>query len=246
MYFFEGVCMPSDDEEISFCEDALEFGVLNHDASIAIAMYEQQMYLEEGDTASDEGVFQKIKNAILAILEKIDSVIRGFLDSFKVFSTNRLTAEKFMNSNTGKLQIAGDLFEIQKKIDREYLQLRPLVSKISNATGKDIEDVAKVADQITENVLANSKQYARSAKKIVSAVAVNKLANHCVDQMEDVQKWRSETEKSVNRLKRDERPFKIRAIESVTKAMSTITSAYKDVGTKAMNALNGAKNRKSN
>ena len=243
MYFFEDVCMPSDDEEISFCEDALELGILDHNASIAIALYEQQMYLEEGDANSDDGVFQKMKNAILAILEKIDSVIRGFLDSFKVFSKNHLTAEKFMNSNTGQLQLAGDLFKIQKEIDREYLQLRPLVSKISNATGKDIEDVAKLADQITEHVQTYGKKYGKAAVKIASAVAVNKLANDCVDKMEDVQKWRSETEKSVNRLKRDERSLKVRAIQSVTKAMSAITTAYKDVGTKAMNALNNAKKK---
>lgn len=244
MYFLEDVCMPSDDEEISFCEDTLELGVLDHNASIAIALYDQQMYLEEGESSSDDGVFQKIKNAILAILEKIDSIIRGFFDSFKVFSQNHLTAEKFMNSNTGKLQLAGDLFKIQKEIDDQYLHLRPLVNKISNATGEDIENVAKLADQITENVQTYGKKYGKTAVKIASAVTVNELANHCVDQMKDVQKWRSETEKSVKRLKRDDRTLKVKAIQSVTKAMSTITTAYKDVGTKAMNALNNAKNKK--
>ena len=246
MYFFEDVCMPSDDEEISFYEDVLEFGVLNHNASIAIGLYEQQMYLEEGEEKSDDGVFQKMKNAILAILDKIDSVIRGFLDGFKAFSKNHLTAEKFMNSSTGQLQLAGDLFKIQKEIDREYLKLRPLVSKISKATGEDIEEVAKAADAVTEHVQAYGKKYGKSAVSLASAVAVNKLANHCVDQMEDVQKWRSETEKSVKRLKRDERTIKVKAIQSVTKAMSAITTAYKDIGAKAMNALNNAKNKKQN
>ena len=58
MYFFEDVCMPSDDEEISFYEDVLEFGVLNHYASIAIVLSQQQISLAAGAATSDDGLFQ--------------------------------------------------------------------------------------------------------------------------------------------------------------------------------------------
>ena len=246
MYFFEDVCMPSDDTEISFYEDALELGVLNHKAALAVDLYTQELYMEEEDSSGSDGVFEKMKKAILTVLDKIDSIIRGFLDGFKVFSNKHLTADKFMNSSTGQLQLAGDLFEMQKRIDHEYLQLRPVVSKISQLTGEDIEDVAKLADQVTEHVQTYSKRYGKAVINMASATAVNKLANKCVDKMEDVQKWRSETEKSVKRLKRDERTLKMRAIQSVTKAMSVLTNAYRDIGTKAMNALNNAKNKKKN
>ena len=175
MYFFEDVCMPSDDAEISFYEDALELGVLNHKAALAADLYTQELYMEEEDSSGSDGVFEEMKKAILTVLDKIDSIIRGFLDGVKSLSSNRLTADEYLNSSTGQLRLAEDLFAMQKMVDKEYYRLRPIVSKISDMTDIDVEKVASVCDDITEKLHNNRSFIAREAKAMVKASAVKAL-----------------------------------------------------------------------
>lgn len=265
MFFFEDVCMPSSDEEISFYEDALELGVLNHKAILAVDMYEQCMYLEEGDSPGNDGVFEKMKRAILAVLDKIDSIIRGFLDGVKSLSSDRLTAEEYMNSSTGQLRLAEDLFAMQKMVDKEYYRLRPIISKISDITDIEAEKVASVCDSITEKLHDNRAFIAREAKGVVKAAAVNALYKNSIDRMSDIQKWEKETAESLRRQGKDEKfnreqekkikkaakerakaikkqetagmSMRMRAVQKATNAMSALTNAYKYIGDAAHKAL---------
>lgn len=244
MYFFEDTCMPSDETEISFCEDALEIDILNHKTLNVLGIYEQEMYTEDGDESVSDGVFAKLKSAILTLLEKIGNIVSGFLDGMKVFSKNRITYDDYINSETGQLRLSTDLFDIQKKLDVEYAKMRPIVSKIANMSGSDILEVEKTCDAVTAHVHTYGKMYGKTAVSLVSAAAVNKLSNHIVNQMEDVQKWRSETEASLKRMQRKTSPEKMKVTQKAVKAMGDLATAYKNIGNKAMNALKNAVNKR--
>lgn len=245
MYFFEDTCIPSNDSEIEYCENKLEFDILNHKASFAVSIYEQQMYLEDG--ASDDGVFEKMKKAILAILDKVDSLIRGFFDSFKIFSDNRLTADKYMNSETAEVRLDADLFEMEKRVDKAYLEARPVIKKISTATGAELEKVAKKCDDITDFVNNNGSKIVDTGVNVVSTVAVDKLVNKCASQMDDVKQWKKLTEESVARMdaKKDKDAVpRAKATKSAARMISSIANAYTNIGNRAVRSLN-KQNKKS-
>lgn len=246
MYFFEDTCMPSDEYEIAFREDALEFDILNHKALNILGIYEQEMFTEDGEEsdAKSDGVFQKLKSAILAMLDKIGNVINGFLDSMKSLSKDRMTYDDYINSSTGQVRLSGDLFTIQKKLDNEYARMRPIVSKIAKMTDSDIEEVEKVCDSVTSNIHSYGSLYAHTAGQIAKSVAINKLSDHVVNQMEDVQKWRYETEASIKRMQRTTSPQKMKVTQKAIKAMGDLATAYKDLGNKAKDALQNAINKR--
>lgn len=245
MYFLEDTCMPSDEAEISFCEDTLELNVLNHKALNILGIYEQEMYVEDGEgSSSSDGVFQKLQSAILSILGKIGNIVTGFLDGMKVFSKNRITYGDYINSETGQIRLSDDLFAIQKKLDDEYRRMRPVISKIAQMTDSDIEQVEKICDTVTENIHNYGRIYGSMAVQIVEARAINELSNHIVDQMKDVQQWRAETEASIKRMQRETSPKKMKTTQKAVKTMGDLATAYKDLGNRAKNALQNDINKK--
>lgn len=241
MYFFEDTCMPDDEFEISFCEDVLELNILNHNVLNILGIYEQSFMFEDGDeSSSSNGVFEKLKAAILSMLNKIGNIASGVIDSFKSLSADRITYDDYKNSATGQLRLSEDLFEIQRDLDKEYQRMRPVVSKLADMTGQDIDKVEQICDTVTENIHNNGKKYAKDVSKVVTLKAMNKLSEDIVSQMTDVQNWRSETSKSVNRMKRNTDPVKLRVMNKCVKCMGDMTNAYKSLGSKAKSALDSA------
>lgn len=246
MYFFEDTCMPTSEAEIEYCESELECAVLCHNALNAYALYEQQMYLEAKsddddveENAKSEGAFQKLKNAILTILEKINNIIKGFLDSFSVFSKNRLTADKYMDSDTAKIRLSTDIVAMKKNVDRSYLEMRPVISKISSITGKDLEVVAKKCDAATMFLENNRAKLRKGAVKLVQISVIEKVSNDTVNKMQDVQKLRAKTEESAKRMNRGGifGSAKLDALFSSSKLLSTIANQYQFIGKSALSVL---------
>lgn len=237
MYFFEDTCMPDDEFEISFCEDALELNVSSHNVLNILGIYEQAIFEDGEESPSSNGVFEKLKSAILSLLDKIGGIVSGFLESMRVFSKDRITYDDYKNSETGQIQLSCDLIAMQKDIDAEYQRMRPIVSKIANITGKDIDKVERICDKVTENLHENRKRYARDITKVVSAAAVNKISENVVSKMDDVKEWRDKTKESVDRMKRDTSPALIRAYHDCIRCMGDIANFYKELGIKAKKAL---------
>ena len=202
MYFVENVCTPSSEAEIAYCETAIQLGVLNHQALLAIDTYEQCLYLEDGNSEAVEGVFQKMKKAVLDILDKIDSIIRGFLDGIKGGSDNRLTADKYFTSETGKINLNKDILEMQKTVDEEFLEMRKVVKMISNTTGFDPEKVGKACDKINEKLHENRHKLKAGATAAVESAIVYKKVKSNTSKIKELDVWRKETYDSIERMSR--------------------------------------------
>ena len=247
MYFVENVCTPSCEAEIAYCETAIEFGVLNHQALIAIDTYEQCLYVEDGNTEATEGVFQKMKKAILDILDKIDSVIRGFLDGIKLGSKNRLTVDKYMSSETAQLNIQKDIIEIHKAIDAEFMEMRKVVKVISNVSGFDPNDVAKKCDEITERIRANKDKIKDGAKGLVKAAAIYKISEDANKKIEESWGWEKKTKELLNRMDTNDKhkTERYRAFNKVAETIGSFVNMYSYIskGTKA--AIREGENRRA-
>ena len=91
--------------------------------------------------AKGDGLIAKLKEAIKAVLDKIKSI-------FSKGEKQHLTADDFLNSETGQVMISEEYAKRCEEIDRDIAALRPFVSKISKLTDKDILEVEKICNRL--------------------------------------------------------------------------------------------------
>lgn len=201
MVFLEnGVCAPSHESEIAFCESELMCDLIYHQNKQIIDSY-TLLCLESGDENVKEGVIAKISNAIKAMIEKIRTTIEGFLDGVRANSKNRLTADDYMNSETAKLALDADIVAMKDAIDAEFLEARTIVKMISNVTKMDPQDVAKRCDALNQKIIDNRQKYLHGAKGLVQLGIARKIEKDCIKNCSDIQEMVKVTESSVNALK---------------------------------------------
>lgn len=251
MYFVENVCTPSSEAEIAYCETAIEFGVLNHHALIAIDTYEQCLYVEDGNTEATEGVFQKMKKAILDILDKIDSVIRGFLDGIKSGSKNRLTADKYMSSATAQINLNTDIIEMQKVVDAQFLEMRKVVKMISNVSGFDPDVVANTCDNINEKLHDNRNKIKDGAAGLVKTASALAISDAAIKHIEECNGWKEKTRESVERMSRrgkippEKQTGMMKALNKASQTLGNLVNSYTYITNGVISAVNKGESQRA-
>lgn len=215
-------------EYACFLENALETSILEHDALNAIGIYEQLIYMEDGEeTPASKGVFEHIKAAILKILDSIQTAIDGAIDFIHSKSKKRLTAEEYMQSNTGQYQLSCDVENMMKAVDNEYLQSRKFVMKVSKLTKQDAEKIAGITDRVNSYLHDNRFKLAALSASAVEYSVVQRLQKSILGKMKDVQKCKDETQDLVNKMNpKDPNAKESKFALAFVKSLSAIGNAY--------------------
>ena len=112
-------------------------------------------FFEEGDSEKTQGFFSKIIEKLSKLLEKIGNIFSSIIEGFKSLGTGkkkRLTAEEFLNSETGQAKLMADFDKIGDQIDAEYRAARPIIQNISKITKIDDSVVEAWCDNLNEKV----------------------------------------------------------------------------------------------
>ena len=220
MLIIEDACMAESPEDLIFYENALILDTLYHNSMNIIGM--SSTFMEEG--GSRDGIIGKMIDGIIAILDKIDSLIKGTLDGIRATSKKRLTAHKYMQSATAECVINLEILEMQKRVNEEYLKARPVIQKISSATGFDAEEVEAVCDGINKKLSDNKDKISAGAKGIVKGAALLKIRDVAAKQLEESTGWKKKTEESVNRLRRSGDKKKVSALSKFANTLGNLTN----------------------
>lgn len=203
MLFLEnGVCAPSGESELLFCETALEGDLMFHQNCQLINQYEI-IYLEDGDEGQKDGVISSIVAGIKKMLDKIRTLIDGIIDSVKMGSKKRLTADAYMASETGQLALEADIVAMKKAVDEEYLSARTVVKMIANITHEDPKQVASMCDKINQRLTDNRHKFVGAAGGLVRAGAAIALSKDSINKCEEIKEMAIMTDKSVENLKKN-------------------------------------------
>lgn len=136
------------------------------------------------DEPKKDGLIEKLKNAIRAILDKIRSILGR--------NKEHLTADDFMNSETGQVMVSEDFQKRCQEIDRNMAELKPFIARFAKWTDKDILEVEKICDRMdaaahqwapvaASFAKANAKARARGAV----ADATAKVINGCYPKLQE-------------------------------------------------------------
>lgn len=184
---------------VDYLENNLEVAILEHTALNAIAIETQLAYMEDGETKeASDGILSKIKKTIFTILDKIGALIEGFIDSVKSLSKNRLTASKYMNSETAKYRLNCDVTKMMEAVDKEYLKTRKVVQAISKGTGVDPAEVANIADTVNETI--HNPVVIAMGKAIVTDVVASNIRAKLVRAMDKGKGTKEEIARLTQRL----------------------------------------------
>lgn len=116
------------------------------------------------------------KNAIQRIIDAVVKFIRDASASIKAaFARDRMEdVEQYLNSQTGQVQLSYDMEGIEAAVDKQILQGRSIVQKISSATGISDATVAKFADECADVV----NKYGSA---VVQLGAISAIRKKCAD-----------------------------------------------------------------
>lgn len=233
----------ADPVEISFMEASLLGDIMDHDAKNLISMYTIEVFAEEGNDPS--GKKQTLLNGVIERIQKILSAIsraiQGLFDGIKNASgTNHLTSEEFLSDPNVQIQFDMDVVAMTQDIDREYLECRKMIKKLSSATGLPIEVIGAASDRLNEKLHDNHYKITNTAKGMVRGAVVTKLANNITSKMECIQKDTALCKETMERLKARNKPVDpkdLTAWERLANHLYNINNAYvKTYGTLERNA----------
>ena len=128
------------------------------------------LLLESANTGVEPKVPEKggsrFMNTIRRIIESIKRVIDSLVTAFKsTFSgTENMTPEEYFGSNTGQIQLSGDMAKVEAEVDKEILKGRKLIQALSSATG------------VSDTTIASFVDSAGSIMKRVAPVAITATA----------------------------------------------------------------------
>lgn len=137
---------------VLYLESALEISNIAAENEMALDSFKFQLFFEEGDNASGNGLMDKIIRGIQLILQKIRMMGERCMYVIKNIGKSRLTAEEYMNSETGAAEYHRRCGEIAKEIDDAFLEARPLINAISNATNMNPALVEKICDGLNKRI----------------------------------------------------------------------------------------------
>lgn len=237
-----------DKEDSYFAESVLEDMLISHQVSEMLDRC-NIIYLEEADkdaaAEKSKGLIGKIIDKIMSILNKIGTLIEGILQGFKTaFSSDkkRLTADKYMNSETGQAKLKYDLEKLEAQIDEEYRLARPLIANISNITKIDPAKVEKWCDDLNATLDKGYVEYkddiVREGKYLAKRGAAKGIANKLLKDTKSVEKLKNETQKHLDNIKRrqdaDNIKQDLKLIDKVAASTSKLLSKWYKVANTIM------------
>ena len=222
----------ADPVEISFMEAALLGDIMDHDAKNLISMYAIEVFAEEGNEPS--GKKQTLLNGVIERIQKILSAIsraiQGLFDGIKnAKGGDRLTPEDYMNNPDVQVQLDMDIVAMTQAIDREYLECRKMIKKLSSATGIPIEVIGAASDRLNETLHDNRYKIKNTAKAMVKGSVVLNVSKGITSKMSSIQKDVKFCEDTIERLKARNTPVDpkdLTAWERLTKHLYDINNAY--------------------
>lgn len=222
----------ADPVEISFMEADLLGDIMDHDAKKLIDMYAIEVFAEEGNDPSEKK--QTLLNGVIARIQKILSAIsraiQGLFDGIReAKGGNRLTPEDYMNNPDVQLQLETDVVAMTRAIDREYLECRKMIKKLSSATGVPIEVIGAASDRLNQTLHDNRYKIANTGKAMVKGSVVLNVSKAITSKMSGIQKDVKFCEDTIERLKARNTPVDpkdLTAWERLTKHLYDINNAY--------------------
>lgn len=223
--FFEPV-----DDAIRYKQDCIEVELLHHRNLCNIDTVSQLCYLEDADTKTEsDGLLIKIRNGVEALMDKVLSIVKAIINGIKSGSSNRLVFDEWIESDDAQYQLQGDIQKMMSELDKQYLQMRTVVQKISAATGMDPKKVAEISDKAgaTAEKVANFS-HTELAKEMVKGAAIKKMGKHLANQLYDVDNLMEENKKKVRLLKKNAGyKDRLTCYDHTTRALLKISMGYK-------------------
>lgn len=142
-------------------KDITSLEILEHEESTRHFLESEQ----QNDTANEvkeekkKSFIGRIYDGVIKILSKITDTISEFFYNIKAtFGKNSLNVDDFMTSNTAQAEFREDMRQVAEFMDKQYAKARPIVSKIAKLTHKDVMEVEKWCDSVT-NFAANHGKF---------------------------------------------------------------------------------------
>ena len=161
-------------------KDITSLEILEHEESTRHFLESEQ----QDDTANEvkeekkRSFMGRIYDGVVKILDKIKDTISEFFYNIRAtFGKNSLTVDDFMTSNTAQVEFQQDMAQIATFMDRQYAQARPIVSRIAKLTHKDILDVEKWCDAVTNFTAKKGKFVLKVGATVGLATALEKILN---------------------------------------------------------------------
>lgn len=238
----------------AFFEDTTGAFMEYQRSDLALSLYENELmnlsnireqfaYMEAGgeeadsgdDTASPKektkGVTSTIKEKVLAMLRRIRSLIEKGVENLRRLiggGKEKLTADEYINSEAGQIQLEMDAQGMMEEVNREFAKQRKLVGKISDLSGVDVLLVEQGIDKLNEIARKHSKPIMDSARGIITVATRKKLASQILNNMEEVKKMDAKIEALVNKNYPPPDPSKMKRSERAMYKLTTLTNKLFD------------------
>lgn len=158
----EAITYSERESQICFLENSLELDIIARnndnlfDQLTLLPYYEEDGGESEGEkkdtSKAASGILDKIAAGIRAIIEKIQSILRGAMRAISNLGKDHLTYDKYKSTDKGKADLDARIDAIKKDIDQTFLDARPIVKAISNIFKMDPDTVREGCDKIIGRV----------------------------------------------------------------------------------------------
>lgn len=133
-------------------KDITSLEILEHEESTRHFLESEQQDNTANEVKEEKkrSFIGRIYDGVVKILSKIKDTISEFFYNLRAtFGKKSLTVDDFMSSNTAQVEFQNDIAEIATFMDKQYAQARPIVSRIAKLTHKDVVDVERWCDAVT-------------------------------------------------------------------------------------------------
>lgn len=146
---------------VSFLENALEIDIICRDNDNLFDRLSLVPFYEEGSTdgesksntdAAKNGIMMKIQSGIKTLIDKIQAILNAAIRAISNFGKERLTYDKYKNSEAGSAELEKRINKIKQEIDNTFLDARPVVKMISNVFKMDPKTVSNKCDAVIEHI----------------------------------------------------------------------------------------------
>lgn len=178
-----------------------------------------------------KGVASSIKEKVLGMLRRIRALIEkavGNLRNLAGGEKEELTAEEYINSDTGQIQLEMDAQGMMQEVDREYAKQRKLVGKLSDLSGVDVLLVEQGIDKLNDIIRKHSKPVMDSAHGIITVATRKRLANRILNNMDGVKQMDAKIESLVNKNYPPKDPSQMKRMERAMTKLTTLTNKLFD------------------
>ena len=123
----------------------------------------------QNPSAPGKNVIQRIIDAVVKFIQDVTASIKA------AFAKDRMEdVEQYLSSQTGQVQLSYDMEGIEAAVDKQILQGRKIVQKISSATGISDATIAKFSDECADVV----NKYGGA---VIQLGAISAIRKKCAD-----------------------------------------------------------------